>query len=337
MIEHGLYYQSKRYTISYSIRMSQSEINPAYKESYEICVHNQPYAILFRHPRGLERSNQCSLKLCNRILYCGHFVDYAVDIAHTLGLHILGITRLDVCLDCNHFNKGLSVQNFIQGYLSRSSRRKTSLYSRKGSNKFYTIGVQRDGVAQFEYLRFGARDSGVCVYIYNKSVELKQSSNSKPYIRECWQEVGLDDENVWRVEISITAKGRDLLNIADGTLFTLNMTMLDTQAQIENLFWVYAKQYCTFLYVDPTKQRRYWQEVDLFGKHDAPHIKKTSISHSWDSGISERRASKTLSKMVERYSDMSFEDKLSITRVLQLLDKVYLFKSTLHNLSLIHI
>lgn len=331
LIEHGIYYPSKSYTLSYLIRHSQSEVNPAYKESYEICVHNKPFAYLFRCPRGLDRTLQCSLKIANRILYCGDFVAYAVDIAHSLGLHILGITRLDVCLDCNTFYRGLSVQNFIQGYLSRSAKRPTSLYSRKGSNKFYTIGVQRDGVAQFEYLRFGSRDSGVCTYIYNKSKELANAGNSKPYIRECWQEIGLDVDNVWRVEISITAKGQDLLSIEDGTLFSLDLNMMSCQRRIEALFWCYAKQYCTFLKIDPKKSRKYWQEVDLFGPHEEPKIKKKSISHSLDSGVSERRASKTLLRVVERFSDMSIEDKIAVSKVVQLLDKVYLFKATLRD------
>ena len=55
-----------------------------------------------------------SVKMHNRVLYTDYWWRYSMDVMELLGLEYKGVTRIDVCYDCNRLAGGRSVPAFLQ-------------------------------------------------------------------------------------------------------------------------------------------------------------------------------------------------------------------------------
>lgn len=136
------------------------------------------------------------IQYMNRYLYRKDIMSKITSSMFDAHLVPVGYSRIDIACDFNRFDNNLNPVNLIKGFMDNK-------YLKRGVTSYTLIGDQKLNGHNYEYIRFGKRNSGVCVYLYNKSLELDQVKN-KEYIRQAWAEAGLRlDVPVWRLEFSI--------------------------------------------------------------------------------------------------------------------------------------
>ena len=92
-----------------------------WEDVYVIKHGDREFATLCMNPRNSgvpERG--CTLKLANRVLYSHEWLNESKSIMAVLGLQYKGITRVDVCYDCNKLAEGRSVSEFLMQYFSHA-------------------------------------------------------------------------------------------------------------------------------------------------------------------------------------------------------------------------
>lgn len=265
-----------------------------------------------------------SVKVSNRLLYKEDWSWYLHDILEALHIMIKNVTRVDLCLDFQRFAyQDLTPQEFIHRYVQDQTIAKEETYVREGSNEYCIYGkkrmVAKDGskevndstevsvLSDFEYIRFGSRNSGVCTYLYNKSKELRDKK-SKPWIRSRWEEAGLDEAtgDIFRLEFSISAKGM-CLKKADRkkgmkspqakTFRRLCRDDVESQRQVEELFMGYLDKYFSFRKVGKQKYRKDMKRVQLFDFDIEPKLLPCYYNTNVNYGRAEKNAAKTLEKL----------------------------------------
>ncbi len=270
-------------------------------------------ASMLVHPRLTTISHKAvCIKLHNRMLYSQKYIELLYTITNLLNLEIVGITRLDLCYDCNKFHGGRNPHRFIKQFLTADYNSERFLY-KKGTNRFAAYGKK---TSNSEYrmngLEFGSGKSNFRSYIYNKTLELKEEKD-KPWIRESWEANGLisnEKTPVWRSEISIKAKGMDILNMGTGQLFKLSPDFLISQKAIERLFYIYADKALSFSIRKKAKAVRDFTPVQIFECAQDITSKPYNVCRYKDSGRAEMLAAKTLYKISETYSNIAeFYDK----------------------------
>lgn len=235
-------------------------------------------------PVGIRRETlSCAIKIANAVLYTAdwHFILY--DILRCLNWTAKNITRCDLACDFNYFHGGLLPETFIRVYLTKSS----NTYIRHGSNKWASIGTKEMHKNTFDYIRWGSRKSGISVYLYNKSKELREQK-FKPWIAKLWEENNLSIKDTWRVEISINSSGRGLKSVTDELIHSLFVDDLYREQAIKNIFTVYANQYFKFYWKPKggAKLKKDLKEVRLLPTEHTLKVRPTTL---YDAQKSARR------------------------------------------------
>lgn len=265
-------------------------------------------ASLLAKPRLPQISQRAvCVKISNRVLYSHAPIAELYQIVEVLKLTIEGITRLDLCYDCNRFAKGRNPLRFLKQYIAEDYGSRRYLYKR-GSNEFRLYGKKRSNTeTRINGLEFGSNESNYRSYIYDKTKELEVKKD-KPWIREAWQRNGLiSDENthVYRAEITIKARGMDLLNMATGELFKLSPKFLQWQNKIESLFYIYAEKCLSFSVRGNAKKVRDFTPIQLFERKDDVTCKPANISRYKDTGRAEELAANTIRRAAEKYTNVA--------------------------------
>ena len=268
-----------------------------------------------------------AIKLENSALYVADWYFILTDILATLRWSPRRITRLDLCADFNYFMGGLLPSTFLRNYI----RKNDASYIRIGSNKFCVYGLKDMHSTSFESIRWGSRQNGVSVYMYNKTRELTQVKN-KPYIRELWKRTQLSSTlDVWRVEISITSQGLGLKSASDSLLHTLFVDDFDHPEAARDFFKVYAAKYFRFLRTNRSAARkRDLKEVTLLDlQTDCPLRPVTMLSVS-DTGRMEHIIANRLRDMRSYLQSHELKDKYTmldaVTKTIELFDKHFEIK-----------
>ena len=200
----------------------------------------------------------CILKINNRELYKPNYINNLLLFMETHNIQHKCISRLDVCYDCNTFITGQKPRRLINSFLSKKILKNNQCaYTLQGSSKL---------INDYSYIRFGSRSSSVCSYMYDKTKELREVKD-KPYIRELWRINGIDEnQEVWRIEISIRADMQNLICLENGDILRLSPDAITTQIQVEDVFYTYAKQYFSFKINDGTKNKTRMKDLKLFNR-----------------------------------------------------------------------
>ena len=329
-------------------------------EVYEINSAQHNVATFYRGNRTKQGDKGCTLKINNRYLYSSICMQVLTDICTELHLIYQGITRLDLCYDCNLLHDGLSVPDFLYDYICAPAYQSGHIV-RVGSRKVAMHATRTtNGVLSINSMRWGSQASAIGAYCYNKSLELLEVKN-KPWIVERWESVGLvhslraEDwakltekkkeaaieygdsidyvsQSVWRFEISIKAKGFDLLNTTSGELFRLSTDFLQTQGRIEELFYIYAKKAFCFRRSAGQQLVRNYPELQIFEYSQKSAVKPISLNHFKDTGRAEKVARNTLAKCYAKYGDLSLEKRESIESAITLLSEISGLKSSISNM-----
>lgn len=307
------------------------EFHSIYRNSVTIKLHGFPICHVHYIPKSsaLERHG-CAVKVANRLLYSSTWSFHLHNVVDALGLQVRSITRADLCCDFVRFANGQLPNQFIHHYLRDSVGKRKWTYIRHGSNSFTTIGKKvlrmEDGstelkaktkiksvTTEFDYLRFGTRNSGCSVYLYNKSLELKEQ-HGKPWIRQSWIDAGLikssyeegeEEPQVYRLELSLQAKGMTVRakRLPNGdfckaeTIRRLASDDFALQANLEETFWAYQYKYFRFKVCTGQKYRKDMKDLVLFEHEIEPLLKPCYLNKNLDSGVSERNAASVIQRL----------------------------------------
>lgn len=269
-------------------------------------------------------SNIVLVKIHNRFLYSQNYIKLLYNICDTFKLSIKGLTRLDLCYDCNSFHNGLKPHKFIKEFVTAEFDSPRYIY-KVGAKQFRVYGGKSvSSAAKFSGIEFGSGKSSKRCYIYDKTRELEEVKD-KPWIRQYWQENGLiSDEktHVYRAEISIKCDGMDLLNMSTGELFKLSPEYLQSQPSIEKLFHFYAARMFRFHRKGKHTRVRDYDRIELFENSPIITCKPKKVCVNADTGRTEKICVSTLSKLSCQYSDLSQEYSSALSRCITFLSEV---------------
>lgn len=269
-------------------------------------------------------SNIVLVKIHNRFLYSQNYIKLLYSICDTFKLSIKGLTRLDLCYDCNSFHGGLKPHKFIKEFVTAEFDSPRYIY-KVGAKQFRVYGGKSvSSATKFSGIEFGSGKSSKRCYIYDKTRELAEVKD-KPWIRQYWQENGLiSDEktHVYRAEISIKCDGMDLLNMSTGELFKLSPEYLQLQPSIEKLFHFYAARMFRFHRKGKHTRVRDYDRIELFENSPIITCKPKKVCVNADTGRTEKICVSTLSKLSCQYSDLSQEYSSALSRCITFLSEV---------------
>lgn len=201
------------------------------------------------------------VKFSNRQLYGAMFKELFELFMFRCQVEYISVTRIDLALDLQTFRNNLHPLNLIKGFVFDK-------YLKNGRGKF-TIHGEQKFTNEFQTLRFGTKTSPVNVYLYNKSIELRQVQD-KPYIRARWDELGaVPGVDVWRLEISIKAEGTGFVNLNTGEYDKVSIyTVFETDI-LHHVYFSFIAQYFAFKINDQTKNKTRMKDLQLFADYDA--------------------------------------------------------------------
>lgn len=330
-------------------------VTPLWLNVYNIEKNKINYATLYTTPRSSAiDSLSATLKLNNRVLYSGKCVRVLQEIMELICFEYKGITRIDLCCDVNTLYDGRNVSSFLMDYVSHQPYCEGHII-RSGSRRFQLVGTRaQTGATEITGLRWGSPSSDVCAYCYDKTLEMIEVKD-KPWIRECWDNVGLSyaynlDEweklsdkekesvkrigttgryvknRVWRFEISIKAEGRDLLNLSTGEIFKLDLDSISVQNKVQQLFKYYAQKYLDFRISEGQTQIKNYKQYDLLGMADlvetTENLRPVHVVSFCDTGRTEKICANKLRQLLETYSDLTTEDKKAIDSAVKFLFQI---------------
>lgn len=372
-LEEGQFYQGKTPGTGGNFPMyevcSAQEFHSIYRHSVTIKLKGYPIAHVHYCPKSSALDpHSCAVKVANRLLYSSTWSFHLHNVCQALDLEIKSITRVDLCCDFVMFANGMLPTDFIHHYLRDTLDADTETYIRRGSNKFCAIGKKKmiasDGstkitdnteiesvVSAFDYLRFGTRQSGCSVYLYNKSLELREK-RGKPWIRRSWVEAGLIKEkyaegeqepDVYRLELSIQSKGMNVRakklgdhNFMDAEIVRKLMASdFNTQLALEDTFWSYQARYFSFKVCTGQKYRKDMKELELFEPELVPTLKPVYLNREVDSGRAELNASSCIKRLQHKTSVLTNDQALILLKASEILESVGIMKKqdSIHDLS----
>lgn len=269
-------------------------------------------------------SNIVLVKIHNRFLYSQNYIKLLYNICATFKLSIKGLTRLDLCYDCNSFHNGLKPHKFIKEFVTAEFDSSRYIY-KVGAKQFRVYGGKSvSSATKFSGIEFGSGKSSRRCYIYDKTRELEEVKD-KPWIRQYWQQNGLISDaktHVYRAEISIKCDGMDLLNMSTGELFKLSPEYLRSQPAIEKLFHFYAARMFRFHRKGKHTRVRDYDRIELFENSPIITCKPKKVCVNADTGRTEKICVSTLSKLSCQYSDLSQEYSSALSRCITFLSEV---------------
>lgn len=269
-------------------------------------------------------SNIVLVKIHNRFLYSQNYIKLLYNICATFKLSIKGLTRLDLCYDCNSFHNGLKPHKFIKEFVTAEFDSPRYIY-KVGAKQFRVYGGKSvSSTTKFTGIEFGSGKSSKRCYIYDKTRELEEVKD-KPWIRQYWHENGLISDaktHVYRAEISIKCDGMDLLNMSTGELFKLSPEYLKSQPAIEKLFHFYAARMFRFHRKGKHTRVRDYDRIELFENSPIITCKPKKVCVNADTGRTEKICVSTLSKLSCQYSDLSQEYSSALSRCITFLSEV---------------
>lgn len=269
-------------------------------------------------------SNIVLVKIHNRFLYSQNYIKLLYNICDTFKLSIKGLTRLDLCYDCNSFHGGLKPHKFIKEFVTAEFDSPRYIY-KVGAKQFRVYGGKSvSSATKFSGIEFGSGKSSKRCYIYDKTRELAEVKD-KPWIRQYWQQNGLISDSkthVYRAEISIKCDGMDLLNMSTGELFKLSPKYLRSQPAIEKLFHFYAARMFRFHRKGKHTRVRDYDRIELFENSPIITCKPKKVCVNADTGRTEKICVSTLSRLSCQYSDLSQEYSSALSRCITFLSEV---------------
>ena len=230
-----------------------------FKRIYKVydLVTNDHYATVQAEPFSpVIPKHAVIVKIANRELYKQRWAEQVNYFLNVCFIVPQSVSRLDLCCDFNQFDNNLQVNTFFDRFLSNK-------YLKNRLAKYTLQGEQTDR-HQASYIRFGNHDSEVSVYLYNKSLEMREVK-TKPYITERWAENQLDvNKDVWRLEVSLKSTRLKFVVAKTGELFRIDLEHTATQGMLENIYNAVIQKYWDFRVNDGKSRKDRMRKVTFF-------------------------------------------------------------------------
>jgi hypothetical protein len=341
-------YESRGYKFSVK---KESHETAQFRDIYTVYYQSHPAATIQQTPRtSVINPRATCVKLANRVLYCEQYINILYAIQEALNMTYKGITRLDICYDCNVLHDGRNVERFIRQYISAEPMQPGHIV-RNGSSRFSLHGTRNNtSVATLNSIRWGSPTSKIGAYCYDKTQELIEVKD-KPWIRQVWKDNGLEydiDEprlsqmspkerarktdsdglseyirrRIWRFEISIKSQGTDILNMASGELFRLSPKYLEHAPQIAKLFHIYAEKVFDFRINTGQQKIRNYHKLQLFEAAPVITSKPFYWSRSADTGRMEKICYNKLQKLACEYTELAEPRRLGLLSAMEFLQEL---------------
>lgn len=193
-----------------------------YNEMFEIVdEQNNPLIEIRRNPCSGDSNfmglvpESSHIRLPNWMLYQGKPVDFLRDFLLKNGYIFKRIYRIDICYDFEFFDSGDQPARFARRYLEGK-------YRKINQCDLTAHGFDAWNGCDYNSLSWGSPSSMVSTKLYNKTLELKQAKNDKPWIKAAWMINDLIDNpcsmtkrdtkgnlykpEIWRVEFSMKSE-----------------------------------------------------------------------------------------------------------------------------------
>lgn len=311
LLEEGEY---KSGNWCFTLQMQAKE-TAVFKRMLKVYRGTLEVATITQEPRSSALKKGLTLvKLSNRVLYSEKYIELLYALISACDMRYKGITRIDICYDCNKFYDGRNPAKFVRDFVFKNPQTKGGVY-RRGSDSFTCHGARSNSSqTRITSISFGSRNNRIRSYMYDKTIELEEVKD-KPWIRETWEKNGLVSDgktHVWRAEISIKSEGQDVLNMSTGELFRLSPKYLEHYASIEKLFHYYACKVFDFRINTGQKNRRHFKPLFLFNTEIDITCKPVYISTSHDTGRMERICYNKLEKLSQTYVDLAEQERYGL-------------------------
>lgn len=193
-----------------------------YKEMFEIVdTMGNPLIEIRRNPasgaadfHGLSEFSS-HIRLPNWMLYQNSPIEFLREFLLKNDYIFKRIYRIDICYDFERFDSGDQPARFARRYLQ-------GVYRKINQCHLTAHGFDSWQGCNYNSLSWGSPSSMVSTKLYNKTLELKQAKNDKPWIKSAWMINGLIDNpcsmtkrdtkgnlyhpEIWRVEFSMKSE-----------------------------------------------------------------------------------------------------------------------------------
>lgn len=298
-----------------------------YKEMFTVCdrmgnpfveVRRNPYSVGFQ---GLHSPQECHLRLVNAACYyedaaarLQHFMD---DFDYTFNR----ISRVDICLDFELFDRGDDPAKFLARYLRQT-------YSKINQGTITAHGTDRWDGQVWNSVSWGSPTSAIGTKFYNKTMELYDQASGtykKPHIRYAWLKCGLIDDfhkvlkkkdggwytpQIWRVEFSIRSSVKNWVAIElNGEAkhyqsIRNTLDMYDSREKLVTLFAALSQHYFHFKYYEKGQRKDRCRDKVLFdwgGVQITYKVEHADIQRLLGEGKRQRKPYDTLAKKLREF------------------------------------
>lgn len=253
---------------------------PQYRQMFVIYENDLPFIEVRRDPYSLKKDGgifevgACHVRLSNRVLYQQNPINKLREFLCAHDYTYVSISRIDICCDFNKFDES-EVQPFIKAYMSGT-------ISKVNQSKLSAHGCDRWDGREFNSLKWGSSRSPNTTKLYNKSLELRENGEKKPYIREMWENAGLQmSKDVWRIEFSLTSQFQTMENKLSGEIVKKDLSDYDTPEKLMYQYFSLHAKYFDFRKVTYNRLGNLVRKYDCekfvtlkYSSDDAPYICK---------------------------------------------------------------
>lgn len=248
-----------------------------YKEMFEIVDEmNNPLIEIRRNPASGTSSfnglipTSTHIRLPNWMLYQGNPIEFLRSFLLKNDYIFKRIYRIDLAYDFEYFDTGDKPATFARRYLE-------GRYRKINQCDLSVHGKDMWDVITYNSLSWGSRSSMVTTKLYNKTMELRQAKNDKPWIKSSWMIHELIDNpmsmtkrnalgelykpDIWRVEFSMMsqADGWIVIDFNQGSkpikqTIPHKLSMFDTDDKLWQRFQDLAFNYFHFKHADKKKR-----------------------------------------------------------------------------------
>lgn len=243
---------------------------------------DKPFIEVRRNPKsqglnGIHDPEECHLRLVNRACYFNNAAERMRLFLEKFQYERVRISRIDICLDFDKFDKGDLPQTFVMRYFKR-------VYCKINQCNIDPHGKDGWNGQDWNSVRWGSKNSEVSTKLYNKTKELydlKTGVFAKPYILQAWMAAGYIDNlitctkkgipvDMWRLEFSVQSPKRNWMKIElDGKQREYQslrncLETYDNRSKLLVMFASLARHYFRFKYYDPNKRKDRCEDKVLF-------------------------------------------------------------------------
>lgn len=242
-----------------------------------------PFIEVRRAPRGLDalskktiyQAGDSYIRLSNMYCYDADPVGLMCEFVNRERYTIKKIYRIDIYTDFEIFDSGDKPAKVIRRIVNHT-------YSKINQSHRRTSGQDTWTECFDNWISWGNKGSMVNTKIYDKTKELRDTGNHKPYIVENWRRKGYIDDVVnisrngievqmWRLEFSIKGNAKEWIYIGkedtdDGYTHQLehNLVLYSTQKGITNALANLIPYYFRFKIYEEGKRKSNCQDKILF-------------------------------------------------------------------------